>query len=182
MQDPIPYRIMLMVRESCVHVLREIYEQLVLEDSASPDAAWKVAGWDTILAPTRIMHGFSPVWFETPSVGDRMYGMHAKDIDWGNLRMEPEYEVRLRKGDNVVLLQDIFVASGLTATFIQAQNSIKKMLLGKDPVIMSYTSIKLEQTVFKVCARLIHIIVPGINCYVLYYNGAQCCRMTFESS
>ena len=159
-----------MVHASFVHVLREVYEEIVAEDFVSPDASGKGVLCKTLLAPKRIKHGFSPKWFETPCVRDSMYGMHAKDIDFGDLLVQPEFILRMKKMDNKILNGDLLVACNVTNTFTKAENIIAKMFSTKDPLIMRFETIKIEQNLIigKVCACFIDIIVRGINCYVLY--------------
>jgi len=159
-----------MVHSSFIHVLREVYEEIVAEDFASPDASWKGAGCDTLLAPKRIEHGFSPTWVETPSVRGSLYAMLAKDINFSELLVHPEFMLRMKKIDNKILNGDLLVAFNVTNTFTKAENIIAKMFSVKDPLIMCFESIKIEQNLIigKVCACFIDIIVRGINCYVLY--------------
>ena len=176
---------MIMVHETKFHVLREVFEEIVAEDFASPGASLQEAGRDTLLAGSRIVHGFDPLWGEAPSVRECLFKMPAKYLNFGGeLRVNAEFEIRMKKTDNTILTGDLLVACNMTNTNLKAENLMSKWLSDKDPLIMGFKSIKLEQNLLhgKVCACFMTILVRGINCYVLYYNDSHRSRMTLESS
>ena len=152
---------MVMVDFCCVHVVREVYEKIVAEDLATPDASWKGDGCETTVVLKRIDHGFFPKWFETTCLKDSLFGMYAKDINFGDLDVEQDYELRLKKSNEAVLNGDLQVAFKLNRTFEKAENNIQDMLDKKDPLIMRFKSLKNEQKLLKVCVFLIQIIVRG---------------------
>jgi len=150
-----------MVDFSYVHVVGEVYDKIVAEDLATPNASWKGDGCNTTVVVKRIDHGFFPKWFQTTCLKDSLFGMYAKDINFGELDVEQDYELRLKKSNEAVLNGDLQVAFKLNRTFEKAENKIQDMLDKKDPLIMRFKSLKNEQKLLKVCVCLIQIIVRG---------------------
>jgi len=150
---------MVMVDFSCVHVVREVYEKIVAEDLTTPDASWKGDGCNTTVVLKRIDHGFFPKWFETTCVNDSLFGMYAKDINFGELVVFEECEVHLKKSDNRILNGDLQITCKMTNDFNEAEKEVKNMLKKIDPLIMCFKSLQIENDLLKVSACLIEIIV-----------------------
>jgi len=148
-----------MVDFSYVHVVGEVYDKIVAEDLATPNASWKGDGCNTTVVVKRIDHGFFPKWFETTCLKDSLFGMYAKDINFGELVVFEKCEVRLKTIDNGILNGDLQIACKMTNDFHEAEKDVKTMLQKKDPLIMRFKSLQLEKHLIKVCACLIEIIV-----------------------
>jgi len=150
---------MVMVDFCWVHVVREVYEKIVAEELATPDASWKGDVCETTVVLKRIDHGFFPKWFETTCVKESLFCMYAKDINFGELVVFEKCKVRLKTIDNGILNGDLQIACKMTNDFNEAEKNVKKMLHKNDPLIMRFKSIQLEHDLFKVSACLIEIIV-----------------------
>ena len=155
---------MLLVDPDAVHVVRECYVEIEAEDFASPQASC-----DVHFVRDRFKHGISPKLLKTPCLGDKIYEMHAKDVDFGELKMNPEYKMHFKIWDDKVVSSDLLMASGVTNSVTKAENIIAKMISKNDPLIKPFRSIRLEQNIFvgKVSPFLIEIMLRAMNCYVL---------------
>jgi len=170
---------MLLVHPDTIHVLRECYEEILDEDFFSPEAVC-----DVEVVRDRFKHGLSPKLLKTPCLSDKIYEMYAKDVDFGELKMNPEYKMRFKRWDDKVVSSDLLMASGVTNSVTKAENIIAKMISKNDPLIKPFQSVRLEQNIFvgKVRPCFIENMLRAMNCYVLCQKDSQCCRMTFESS
>jgi len=176
---------MKMVHESQFRVLLEVFEEIQAEEFASPCTFWNDSKRDKLLSESPIEYGFDQLWAEAPSVRKNLFKLPAKYLNFGGeLSVNADFEIRMKKENNTILNGDLLVACNFTNSYIKAENIVRNLLFDKDPLIMRFESIKLEQNVLhgKVCACFIDIFVRGINCYVLYYNDSHCTRMTLESS
>jgi len=176
---------MIMVHREQFHVLLEVFKEIQAEDFASPCTFWNDPKRPKFLSESPIEYGFDQLWSEEPSFPKILFSLHAKYLNFGReLSVNADIEIRMKKENNAILNGDLLVACNLTNTFTKAENIMRNLVFNKDPLIMGFTSIKLEQKVLrgKVCACFIDIFVRGINCYVLYYNDSHRTRMTLESS